>query len=80
MSAVVLSLYFAVALNCCVAPIPMFALGGVSETDVRVLVGGLPVTFDRDPWHPVLTIVTESERKKATIATNNQQRMTRMDS
>jgi hypothetical protein len=75
----VLSLYFAVALNCCVAPIPILTLEGVSETDVRLFGGGWPVTFDGDP-HPVLAIMTKSESEKAAIETKEQKHLARMDS
>jgi hypothetical protein len=43
MSAVELSLYFAVAVNCCVVPTPVLAVEGVTDTDVSVFPGGPPL-------------------------------------
>jgi hypothetical protein len=57
------SLYFAVALNCCVPPIAMLVMDGDTETVVSVL--ATAEEFDDIPPHPVLAIMTESERKEA---------------
>jgi len=49
-SVVVLSLYFAVALNCCVSPGPTLALGGVTEIEISVFAGGgSPLAFAGNP-------------------------------
>jgi hypothetical protein len=64
------SLYFAVALNCCVAPIPTLVLDGDTETATAVFVA--PADPDEPPWHPVLMIMSESERKERGIEIRNQ--------
>jgi hypothetical protein len=69
-SAVEPSLYFAVAPNCCAAPIPMLVVDGDTETVVSVFVA--PAELDDIPPHPVLAIMTESERKETGIDNRNQ--------
>ena len=64
------SLYFAVALNCCVAPIPTLVMDGDTETATGVFVA--PAERDETPWHPVLMIMSESERKEREIEIRNQ--------
>jgi hypothetical protein len=60
--AVELSLYVAVAVNCCVAPTPILVLDGDTETAVSVLdeLAGMD-------WHPVPAIISEKERKETGI-------------
>lgn len=48
------SLYFAVAVNCCVLPIETLAVAGDTETAVKVFEGGV-VEFPM-PWHPTPAI------------------------
>ncbi|MGA8273270.1 MAG: hypothetical protein WB919_17030 [Candidatus Sulfotelmatobacter sp.] len=61
--AVELSLYVAVAVNCCVAPTPILVLEGV--TAIAVIVFVVAVELAGMDWHPVLAIISEKERKKA---------------
>jgi hypothetical protein len=74
MSAVVLSLYFAVAVNCCVAPSAMLAEEGAIETDASVFVGGGVVEFGGLPPHPRLEIMSDSERPAAGAADRKRER------
>jgi hypothetical protein len=53
------SLYFAVALNCCVAPVAILAVAGDTEIDDNVLVG---VLVELTPLHPVLAMSNASDR------------------
>jgi hypothetical protein len=64
------SLYFAVALNCCVAPIPTLVLDGDTETTIGVFAA--PAALDETPWHPVLVIMSESKRKERGIEIKDQ--------
>ncbi|MGC1374076.1 MAG: hypothetical protein WA824_18215, partial [Candidatus Sulfotelmatobacter sp.] len=50
------SLYFAVAVNCCVAPIKMLAVAGDTVTAVNVFVGGGVVVELGTPAQPMLAI------------------------
>lgn len=55
------SLYFAVAVNCCVAPIKMLAVAGDTVTAVNVFVGGGVVVELGTPAQPMLAITRASE-------------------
>ncbi len=63
--AVELSLYVAVAVNCCVVPAAIVAVAGETEIDVSVLIGG--GSDELPPPHPVPAITREKERKKAAL-------------
>ena len=63
--AVELSLYVAVAVNCCVAPTPILVLDGDTESAVSVFV--VPAELAGMDWHPVLAIISEKERKETGI-------------
>jgi hypothetical protein len=68
MLAVEPSLYFPVAVNCCVPPIARLVLDGDTASDVSVFVGGGSLeALDGSPRQPALTIRSESERKQAGI-------------
>lgn len=69
------SLYFAVAVNCCVVPVEMLTLAGVTETETRVFEGGgveEPVT----PWHPSPASRSASEEVKQTQKSNVERSVT----
>lgn len=55
------SLYFAVAVNCWVAPMEMLTVAGDTDTDVNVFVGGGVVAEPGTPAQPIPAIRSASE-------------------
>jgi hypothetical protein len=62
-SAVVSSLYFAVAVNCCFVPTAMLAVAGDTETAVMVFGGGVEEA-EVVPPQPMFAISRQEERRK----------------
>ncbi len=60
------SLYFAVAVNCWVAPVEMLTVAGVTETEARVFVGEGVVEEPVTPWHPIPASTSASAAGKKT--------------
>jgi hypothetical protein len=60
-----------VAVNCRVPPTTTLGVDEVTETDARVLIGGVLAT----PPHPVLAITSGSDRRQARVESGERRRM-----
>jgi hypothetical protein len=72
------SLYFAVAVNCCVLLVWIVALAGETESEDKVLVAGGVLDELGRPWHPVPAI-SKAREEDATTENTNPQRVACMD-